>query len=59
MGVNSNDLIMPDGNFDKKDILNGVKRGTIEEADVKRCCENIVKSIMDSALQKEYVNSYK
>ena len=50
-----NDLIMPGGNSFKKDILNGVKTGIILEADVRRCCSNVVKSIFDSAIQKEYI----
>ena len=50
-----NDLIMPGGKYDKKEILAGVKNGLIEEADVRRCCERVVKAIMDSALQKEFM----
>ncbi len=50
-----NDLIMPGGKADKKEILEGVKSGLITEADVRRSCERVVKSIMDSALQKEYM----
>ena len=49
-----NDLIMPGGKNYKKEILNGVKRGTIKEEDVKRCCKRVVKAIFESALQKEY-----
>ena len=48
-----NDLIMPGGKADKKEILNGIKRGLITEADVRRSCERVVQAIMDSALQKE------
>ena len=50
-----NDLIMPGGGSFKKDILSGVKSGLISEADVRRCCANVVKSILDSAIQKEYI----
>lgn len=50
-----NDLIMPGGKADKKEILEGVKSGLITEADVRRSCERVVISIMDSALQKEYM----
>ncbi len=50
-----NDLIMPGGGNFKKDILTGVKAGVISEADVRRCCSNVVKSILDSAIQKEYI----
>ena len=50
-----NDLIMPGGGSFKKEILRGVKSGKIREADVRRCCGNVVKAIMNSALQKEYI----
>ena len=48
-----NDLIMPGGKADKKEILDGVKSGLITEADVRRSCERVVQAIMNSALQKE------
>ena len=50
-----NDLIMPGGGSFKKEILNGVKAGKIQEEDVRRCCGNVVKSILHSATQKEYI----
>ncbi len=50
-----NDLIMPGGGSFKKEILNGVKSGLIQEEDVRRCCANVVKSIMNSATQREYI----
>ena len=50
-----NDLIMPGGGRFKKEILQGVKSGLIEEQDVRRCCANVVKAIFDSAIQKEYI----
>ena len=50
-----NDLIMPGGGSFKKDILAGVQSGLIQETDVRRCCANVVKSIFDSAIQKEYI----
>ena len=50
-----NDLIMPGGGSFKKEILAGVKSGLISEEDVRRCCANVVKSIMDSAIQREYI----
>lgn len=50
-----NDLIMPGGGSFKKEILAGVKSGLISEADVRRCCANVVKSIFDSATQREYI----
>ncbi len=50
-----NDLIMPGGGSFKKEILSGVKSGLISQEDVRRCCANVVKSIMDSAIQREYI----
>ena len=50
-----NDLIMPGGSSFKKEILKGVKSGKIHGQDVYRCCANVVKAIMDSAIQKEYI----
>ena len=50
-----NDLIMPGGGMFKKEILSGVKSGQITEDDVRRCCANVVKSIFDSAIQREYI----
>ena len=50
-----NDLIMPGGGSYKKEILAGVKSGMIKEDDVRRCCANVVRAIMDSATQKEYI----
>ena len=50
-----NDLIMPGGSHFKKEILEGVKNGVISETDVRRCCANVVKSILDSATQREYI----
>lgn len=51
-----NDLIMPGGGAYKKEILAGVKSGMIKEEDVKRCCANVVRAIMNSATQKEYID---
>ena len=50
-----NDLIMPGGGSFKKEILSGVKSGIISEEDVRRSCANVVKSIFNSAIQKEYI----
>ena len=50
-----NDLIMPGGGSFKKEILKGVRSGLISREDVKRCCLNVVKSIMDSQTQREYI----
>lgn len=51
-----NDLIMPGGGRYKKEILAGVKSGMISEKDVRRCCANIIYAIMNSAIQKEYID---
>jgi len=50
-----NDLIMPGGGMFKNEILAGVKSGKIREADVRRCCANVVKSILSSATQRDYI----
>ena len=50
-----NDLIMPGGGSFKKEIIAGVKSGMITEEDVRRCCANVVKSILNSAIQREYI----
>lgn len=50
-----NDLIMPGGKKYKKEILEGVKSGMISEEDVRRCCANVVRAVMNSATQKEYM----
>lgn len=50
-----NDLIMPGGGSFKKEILDGVKSGLIDEKDVRICCSRIVKAILNSATQKEYI----
>ncbi len=49
-----NDLIMPGGGSFKREILQGVRNGTIQEADVRRCCANVVNAIFHSATQREY-----
>ena len=50
-----NDLIMPGTGFNKKEILQGVKSGLIQEEDVRRCCANVVRSVLHSATQREYI----
>ena len=49
-----NDLIMPGAGSDKKDILSGLRSGTVTEEDLRRCCANVVRSILSSATQKDY-----
>lgn len=50
-----NDLIMPGGSSFRKEILLGMKSGLITQEDVRRCCGNVVKSILNSATQREYI----
>ena len=50
-----NDLIMPGGSYHKKELLKGVQAGVCTEEDLRRCCANVVKSVFDSATQKEYI----
>ena len=50
-----NDLIMPGGRSFKQEILQGLKSGLIGEEDLRRCCANVVNSILHSAIQKEYI----
>ena len=50
-----NDLIMPGGGSFKKAILASLKKGDITLEDLRRCCGNVIKSILSSAIQKEYI----
>ena len=50
-----NDLIMPGGGSFVREILSGLKSGLICEDDLKRSCSNVVKSILNSATQREYI----
>ena len=50
-----NDLIMPGGASYANEIVQGVKKGIISEKDLRRCCANVVRAIMNSATQREYI----
>lgn len=50
-----NDLIMPGGGSFQKDILSGLKSGIISQDDLRRCCANVLKSVFNSATQREYI----
>lgn len=50
-----NDLIMPGGSSFKKDLLQSLKSGLLREEDLRRCCANVVKAVMNSATQREYI----
>ena len=51
-----NDLIMPGGKGFQKKLIKAVKKGRIPEESLRRCCANVVKSIFDSAIQREYLD---
>ena len=50
-----NDLIMPGTARSKKQILKGLKKGWISEEDLRRCCANVIKAILESNIQREYM----
>lgn len=50
-----NDLIMPGARKDKKVILAGIRSGRIKEEELRRCCANVIRAILDSAIQREYI----
>ena len=50
-----NDLIMPGGAIFKRDILKGLTDGRLTREALQRCCANVVASILDSAIQREYI----
>ena len=50
-----NDLIMPGGASYANEIVQGVKKGIISETELRRCCANVVRAIMNSATQREYI----
>lgn len=52
-----NDLIMPGSGGDKKAILLALKNRLIDEADLRRCCGNVILAILNSAIQKEYIDA--
>lgn len=49
-----NDLIMPGMPANTKEILNGLKNGTISEADLRRSAGRIVRQILASNVAKQY-----
>ena len=48
-----NDLIMAGMGFDKKDIRKALKTGTLDIDDLRRCCANVVRSIVHSDIAQE------
>lgn len=51
-----NDLIMPGGMNIKLDITAGLRHGLVSEDELRRCCINVVKQILNSNIQKEYID---
>ena len=51
-----NDLIMPGTSASKKKILKGIRAGRICEEDLRRCCRNVIHAIVNSSIQKEYID---
>lgn len=49
-----NDLIMPGGFLYKQQILLGLQTGKITKKDLRRCCGNVLKQILDSEIQRQY-----
>ena len=54
-----NDLIMPGGKGFQKEILKGIETGVITEEELKRCCGNVIKLVLESNIQKEYIKHEK
>jgi len=50
-----NDLIMPGGASYKRAILQGLREEKLELEDLRRCCGNVVRAILASQTQKEYI----
>ena len=50
-----NDLIMPGGRSYKNAILKAVQQGRIGMADVARCCGNVLRAILNSQTQRDYI----
>ncbi|MBD5152667.1 MAG: hypothetical protein HDT16_09445 [Oscillibacter sp.] len=53
-----NDLIMPGGDAYKKEILQALADNLITEEDLRRCCGNVILSILNSATQREYIDTF-
>ena len=50
-----NDLIMPGEGSAKKEIIKAVNDGVLSKEELYSACYNVVKQVMESALQKEYI----
>ena len=50
-----NDLIMPGGFIYKQEILMALAAGKITKAQLRRCCGNVIKAILNSNVQKQFL----
>ena len=50
-----NDLIMPGGGYFKRQIRWGLRTGKVSRKQLRTCCGNVVRAIMDSPTQREYI----
>ncbi len=50
-----NDLIMPGGKPYKKAVLEALRSGTLDREDLRRCCGNVLKAILNSDTQRDYM----
>lgn len=48
-----NDLLMAGTSFDKKDIKKALRAGTLETGDLRKCCANVIRSIVHSSIAEE------
>ena len=46
---------MPGGPYSKLEIVLGVRSGLLKEEELRLCCGRVVQAILDSAIQKEYI----
>lgn len=51
-----NDLIMPGTPAAELEIRHGLKKGTVTKKALKRCCANVVRSVFNSATQREFIS---
>lgn len=52
-----NDLIMPGGNYYRKQIKNAIRKGKLSYDDLYRCASNVLKAIKNSDIQKKFDNN--
>ena len=50
--------MMPGSGGDRRDILQALRSGMLTEEELRRCCGNVIRAILDSAVQREYINDY-